>query len=62
MEINLTLRDISEEEMLALANFIKRIGYEEYSKFAETEDDNRNITIAMSALRIGINQAGYEVW
>jgi len=30
MNINLTLTDVSEEEIYALANFLKRIGTAEY--------------------------------
>ena len=39
MDVNLELADVSEAEMYALANFVKRIGYVEYKQNAESDGE-----------------------
>lgn len=62
MDVNLELADVSEAEMYALANFVKRIGHVEYKQNAESDGEANQIAIAVSALASALDRAGYEVW
>ena len=62
MDIQLEIADISEAEMYALANFVKRIGHAEYKNNAESEEEAKQIAIAVSALASALDRAGFEVW
>jgi len=62
MNINLELTDVSEEEIYALANFLKRIGTAEYRQNAESYKEAQQIAAAVSELKNALGRAGYEVW
>ena len=62
MDVKLEIADVSEAEMYALANFVKRIGHIEYKQNAESEREVKQIAIAVSALQSALDRAGFEVW
>lgn len=62
MNINLKLTDVSEEEIYALANFLKRIGTAEYRQNAESDKEAQQIATAVCELRNALGRAGFEVW
>ena len=62
MNINLELISVSEEEMYALANFLKRIGIAEYRQNAESDKEAQQIAAAVCELKSALDRTGYEVW
>ena len=62
MDIKLELENVDEDEMYALADFLKRVGFEDYRRNAESHFQATQISIAVTRLQSAIERAGYEVW
>ena len=58
MILNLEL-DVNETQAMALAQFVKRVGWSEIRVNAESDDDAYNMRDAISRLQDALADAGY---
>ena len=62
MTVNLELAEVTEAQMYALANFLKRVSREDFKQYAESDEEAKLMACAVANLHLAIDRAGYEVW
>lgn len=63
MDLNLELKNVTEEQIYSLANFLKRIDRNQriYDACSENDEDQKRVKAMVLELRIQIDLVGYEV-
>ena len=59
MELKLELPDISKEQTLALAQFVKRVHWDEIRRCAVDDDEANRIVSAIGKLQEALEAEGY---
>ncbi len=59
-DLNLCLAGMSEDESWALAQFVKRVGWNDYRKNASSDREAEYMSEAFYKLQISLANAGYN--
>lgn len=62
MTVNLELTEVTEAQMYALANFLKRVSREDFKQYAESDEEAKLISRVVIELQNAIDRKGFEVW
>lgn len=62
MTVNLELTEVTEAQMYALANFLKRVSREDFMQYAESDEEAKLISRVVIELQNAIDRKGFEVW
>lgn len=58
-DLNLTLENVTDEQVMALAQFVKRVGWQEIRVNAVSTDDAYTMRDVISKLKDALADAGY---